>query len=93
MYDAAVIPCMDQNLGILAQANIIAFRRYIPMRRNYDIFERFPDGSSLWQACVQGQFDTQRKIQELAEHSKNEFFALDLTSNATLRPRKSDEKM
>jgi hypothetical protein len=63
------------------------------MRRNYDIFERFPDGSSLWQACMQGQFDAQRKIQELAEHSKNEFFAIDLTSNATLRPRKSDEKM
>jgi hypothetical protein len=42
---------------------------------------------------MQGQFDTQRKIQELAEHSKNEFFAIDLTSNATLRPRKSDEKM
>lgn len=62
------------------------------MRRDYDIFERFPDGSSLWQACVQGQFDAQRKIQELAEHSKNDFFALDLTSHElipTLRPRKS----
>ena len=65
------------------------------MRRNYDIFERFPDGSSLWQACVQGQFDTQRKIQELTEHSKNDFFAIDLTLHEripTLRPRKSDEQ-
>jgi hypothetical protein len=62
------------------------------MRRDYDVFERFPDGSSLWLACVQGQFDTQRKIHELAEHSENEFFAIDLTSNGTLRPQKSDEK-
>jgi len=38
------------------------------MRRKYDIFERFLDGSSLWRACVQGQFDAQRKIQELGEH-------------------------
>jgi len=62
------------------------------MRRNYDIFERFPDGSSLWLAYVPGQFDALRKIQELAEHSEHEFFAIDLTSNATLRPRKPDEE-
>jgi len=54
------------------------------MRRKYDIFERFPDGSSLWRACIQGQFDAQRKIQELAEHSKNEFFAIDLRTNERL---------
>jgi hypothetical protein len=62
------------------------------MRRDYDIFERFADGSSLWQACAQGRFDAQRKIQELTEHSKNEFFAIDLTSHErlpTARPRKS----
>jgi hypothetical protein len=65
------------------------------MRRNYDIFERFADGSSLWQAYAQGRFDARRKIQELAEHSKNEFFAIDLTSHerlATARPRKSVEQ-
>jgi hypothetical protein len=65
------------------------------MRRNYDIFERFPDGSSLWQACVRGQFDTRRKIHELAEHSKNEFFVIDLTLHEripTLRPRKLEEQ-
>jgi hypothetical protein len=54
------------------------------MRRNYDIFERFPDGSSVWHACVSGQFEAQRKIQELAEHSKNEFFAVDLRTHKHL---------
>jgi len=54
------------------------------MRRKYDIFERFLDGSSLWRACVQGQFDAQRKIQEVGEHSKNEFFAIDLRTHERL---------
>jgi hypothetical protein len=66
------------------------------MRRNYDIFERFPDGSSLWHACVSGLFEAQRKLQEMAEHSKNEFFAVDLLTHERLpglRPRKSDEQI
>jgi hypothetical protein len=48
------------------------------MRHDYDIFEKFTDGSSIWRACVSGRFDAQRKIQELAEHSANEFFAIDI---------------
>jgi len=35
------------------------------MRREYDLFEKFPDGSTLWRACVTGRYDAQRKIQEL----------------------------
>jgi hypothetical protein len=34
------------------------------MRRDYDIFEKFPDGSTLWRACVAGQYEAQRKIAE-----------------------------
>jgi hypothetical protein len=48
------------------------------MRHNFDIFEKFPDGSTLWRACVSGRYETQRKMQELTEHSKNEFYAIDI---------------
>ena len=48
------------------------------MRREYDILERFPDGSSLWRACVYGRYEAQRKLQDLAEHSESEFFAIDI---------------
>jgi hypothetical protein len=48
------------------------------MRRDFDIFEKFPDGSTLWRACVPGRFEAQRKMQEFAEHSENEFYAIDI---------------
>jgi hypothetical protein len=54
------------------------------MRHNYDIFEKFPDGSTLWRACVSGQFDAQRKVQELIEHSHNIFFAIDISAGEVL---------
>lgn len=67
------------------------------MKRTYDIFEKLPDGSSIWRACVPGKFDAQRKLQELAEHSDNEFFAIDLKSREYLLfdvpPRKLGERI
>lgn len=48
------------------------------MLRNFNIFEKFPDGSISWRACAFGQYDAERKLQELAEHSENEFFAVDI---------------
>ena len=54
------------------------------MRRDYDIFEKFPDGSSVWRACVSGQYEAQRKLQELAERSENEFFGIDIQNNEAL---------
>jgi hypothetical protein len=48
------------------------------MRGEFDVFERFSDGSTLWRATVLGRFEALRKIQELAEHSKNEFFCLNV---------------
>ena len=54
------------------------------MRRDYDIFEKFPDGSSVWRACVSGQYEAQRKIQELAESSENEFFVIDIQTENDL---------
>ena len=68
------------------------------MRRDYEVFERFPDGSTLWRARVTGRFEAQRKIQEFREHSENEFFILDVverhhfipvvTASALSRPRR-----
>ena len=55
------------------------------MDRTYDIFEKFPDGCSIWRACVSGQSEVERKIQELTEHSRNEFFAIDLRTQERLR--------
>jgi hypothetical protein len=54
------------------------------MRRDYDVFEKFHDGSTLWRACVTGRFEAQRKINELAELSENDFFLIDIA--AGLRP-------
>jgi hypothetical protein len=54
------------------------------MRRDYDIFEKFTDGSSIWRACVSGRFDAQRKMQELAEHSENKFVAIDIKAGKLL---------
>ena len=48
------------------------------MSRDFDIFEKFPDGSTIWRTCVSGQFETDRKLKELAEHSNNEFVAIDI---------------
>lgn len=64
------------------------------MRHDYDVFERFPDGSTLWRTCVAGRYEAQRKIHELKERSDNEFFLMDVqevvlrsTVAAQSRPR------
>lgn len=48
------------------------------MRDEYDIFERLPDNSFVWRACVPGRYNTERKLQELAETSDNQFYVLNL---------------
>ena len=66
-------------------------------RSSYDIFEKFPDGYCIWRACVSGQHEAQRKLQELAEHSENEFFMVDLLSHepapSTVPPRSSSSEI
>lgn len=46
------------------------------MRQEYDIFEKFPNGSTRWRTFVTGRFEAERRVQELRERSENEFFAL-----------------
>jgi hypothetical protein len=56
-------------------------------RRDFDIFEKFPDGSTLWRATVRGRFEAQRKIDELAERSENQIFMIDVQD--VMAPSKS----
>ena len=50
------------------------------MYRKYDLFEKFPDGSSLWRACVQGLEGTRLHMRELARNSGNQFYAIEMVS-------------
>jgi hypothetical protein len=56
------------------------------IRREYDIFEKFPDGSTFWRACVRGRFEAQRKMDELAERSENQFFIIDIQDHVLSMP-------
>lgn len=60
------------------------------MRRDYDIFEKFADGSTLWRACISGRFEAHRKMQEYAEYSDNEFFLIDIQATELLPSRLTD---
>ena len=46
------------------------------VNREYDIFERLPDGTDLWKDYVVGLEEARRKLQELAAQSKNEHYAI-----------------
>jgi hypothetical protein len=50
----------------------------------FDIFEIFPDGSFRWRACALGRYDKERRLQELAETSRHQFFAIDIAAGETL---------
>ncbi len=61
--------------------------------RNFDIYEKFPDGSLTWRTRVFGRFQAERKLQELAEHSENEFLAVDIQAGepwTMAAPRKTE---
>jgi hypothetical protein len=51
-----------------------------PMHHKYDLFEKFPDGSSLWRSCVIGLEGARRHMFDLAQQSPNQFYAMHLMS-------------
>ena len=57
--------------------------------RDYDVFEKFGDGSAVWRGCVIGMADVESRLQQLAKKSNNKFFAINLQGKdrATLKPR------
>jgi hypothetical protein len=52
-----------------------------PMDREYDLFEKFPDGSVLWHCSVLQIENAVTKLNELASRSANEYFAFHRQSN------------
>jgi hypothetical protein len=46
----------------------------------YDLFEKFPDGSSLWRACVIGLEGARIHVSDLARRSPNKFYAMNVAS-------------
>jgi len=44
--------------------------------REYDIFEKFPDGAHVWRAFVIGLIDARARVAQLSETSTNEFYAI-----------------
>jgi hypothetical protein len=54
------------------------------MQRDFDLFEKLADGSSIWRTCASGQIDAQQKLQNLADSSKNEFYSIDIVTGELL---------
>jgi hypothetical protein len=53
-----------------------------PVDLEYDLFEKFPDGSVLWRDFVPGLDNAFARLQELAKLSPNEHFAIHTPSKA-----------
>ena len=54
------------------------------MWRDFDIFEKLADGSSIWRTCASGPIDAQQKLQNLTDHSENEFYSIDIETRELL---------
>jgi hypothetical protein len=54
------------------------------MPREFDLFEKFPDGSSLWRDCVLGRENARLRLQKLAQKSEHQFYAIDIVAGKTL---------
>ena len=50
------------------------------MTYEYDLFEKFPDGSSLWRASVIGLERARIHVSALAQNSRNAFYAINVES-------------
>jgi hypothetical protein len=55
------------------------------MKHLFEIFEQFPDHSSLWRESALGTKKAQRKLMEMGRRSANPIYAIDLTSGEVLR--------
>ena len=49
------------------------------MRHKYDMFQKIPGVSTIWRACVSGRYETERIMEELAEQSKIQFYAINIS--------------
>ena len=49
-------------------------------KNEYDLFEKFSNGSSLWRGSFPGFEAACFRLQELAQKTKNQFYAISLTT-------------
>jgi hypothetical protein len=54
------------------------------MDREYELFEKFSDGSSLWRSSVIGLGNARLQLQELTRKSKNQFYVIDIFAGKIL---------
>jgi hypothetical protein len=54
------------------------------MKDEFDLFEKFRDGSSLWRDSVLGFETTRLMLQELVQKSENQFYGINLRSGEVL---------
>jgi len=89
MPQKLINPIETMNLTFASSVFYITFAQkpYVPeasMVREYDLFEKFPDGSSLWRASVSGLGNARLHLHELTRRSENQFYAIDITAGKTL---------
>jgi hypothetical protein len=53
----------------------------LPVDREYDLFEIYPNGSLVWRAVVTGHEPAILKLRELSATTTNEVRVMDLTTN------------
>ena len=70
----------DGPQRIIMMGNSEGRQKGTPMNHTYDLFEKFPDGSSLWRACVIGLQGTRLHMFDLAGRSQNQFYAMNVVS-------------
>ena len=54
------------------------------MNREYDIFEKLPDGTVLWHTLIQGLENALASLRDLGGQSPNEFFAMHTPTKETI---------
>ena len=54
------------------------------LEKGYDLFEQYPNGSSLWRGSVSGFENACLRLQELTEKSEYQFYAISLTPGEVL---------
>jgi hypothetical protein len=60
------------------------------MLRNFEIFERFADGATLWRASSTGIQDTQETLTELSKETENECYAMNLQTGKIIARMKNE---
>lgn len=54
------------------------------MNRDYDLFEQFDDGSTIWRCNIVGHDAAVTKLKELAAKTRNEVFVMHLPTKAVI---------